>query len=182
MLLDMGYEESHFCDVRYGDPISFVMEKTAGRGTDYYFECIGRSESYEQAIKCTAPLGTVLLVGNPASDMELKKDSYRKILRNQLTLLGTWNSSFVGTTNNDDSVVPSKSIANSNLTAGPDNIGIDDWHYVVDRLTAWKSDSGSKPHFSPSQLITHRFTLEDMQAGLDIMRRKSEDYVKIMVE
>lgn len=193
MLLAMGYEESHFCDVRYSDPISFVMEKTGGRGTDYYFECIGRSESYEQAIKCTAPLGTVMLVGNPASDMELKKDAYWKILRNQLTLLGTWNSSYIGDCENkkDNIAAIAEGAANSNAAEGTEksyksqdsvDAGIDDWHYAINRLTAWKSDSDTANHFSPSQLITHRFSLEDMQVGLDIMRRKSEEYVKIMVE
>ena len=29
-----------YCDVRYGDPVSFIMDKTGGRGADYYFECI----------------------------------------------------------------------------------------------------------------------------------------------
>ncbi len=32
--------------------------------------------------------------GNPASDIELEKNLYWKILRRQLQLFGTWNSSF----------------------------------------------------------------------------------------
>ncbi len=152
MLLQMGYDEAQFCDVRYGDPVSYIHEKTAGQGADCYFECIGRSESYEQAVKCTAPLGTVMLVGNPASDMELTKETYWKILRNQITLLGTWNSSYLG-----PDVLPEG----------------DDWQYVLSRL--------SHLSFSPANLITHRFSLEDLDKGLDIMRRKSEEYVKIMI-
>lgn len=157
-LLEMGYLENQYCDVRYADPISFIKEKTAGRGADIYFECIGRSESYEQAVKCTAPLGTVMLVGNPASDMELTKDTYWQILRNQLTILGTWNSSYYGKG--------------------------DDWQYVLSRLTTWKKVSGSSsaPLFSPANLITHRFPVEALETGLDIMRRKSEEYVKIMIK
>lgn len=50
-----------------------------------------------------------MLVGNPASDMTLTKPVYWKILRNQLTVFGTWNSSF---THAED----------------------DDWHYVLERL------------------------------------------------
>lgn len=50
-----------------------------------------------------------MLVGNPASDMTFSKAVYWKILRNQLTVFGTWNSSF---------------------THSPE----DDWHYVLDRL------------------------------------------------
>ena len=163
-LLEMGYAEGDLCDVRYGEPATFIKEKTGG-GVDYYFECIGRPESYEQAIKCAAPLGKVMLVGNPAADMDLPRETYWKILRNQLTLKGTWNSSYP-----------------------------DDWTYVVERLTAWSSlreQKGDKTGDSaaadapeamtPSSLITHRFSLEDMDQGLFIMKNKSEEYIKVMV-
>jgi len=33
----------------------------------------------------------------------------------------------------------------------------------------------------PSALITHRFNLEDMDQGLSIMKNKSEEYIKVMV-
>lgn len=158
-LLEMGWPREQYCDVRYGDPVSFIMDKTGGHGADYYFECIGRSESYVQAIKCTAPLGTVMLVGNPASDMELPRDVYWKILRNQLTVKGTWNSSFMGKEANQASM--------------------DDWQYALDRIKAWKKNK--KNSYSLTQLITHRFPLVKLYDGLDIMRRKSEEYIKIMI-
>lgn len=50
-----------------------------------------------------------MFVGNPASDMVFQKAVYWKILRNQLTVLGTWNSSFTHSVE-------------------------DDWHYVMERL------------------------------------------------
>ena len=150
--LVMGGKYDNFCDVRYKDPIAFVMSISGDHGADNYFECVGRPENVEQAIKCTAPLGTVMLVGNPASDMELKKDTYWKILRNQMTVLGTWNSSFEG--------------------RGSRKKYTDDWQYVIDRLSSLKADN----------LVTHVFDLDRMSKGLDIMKRKSEDYVKIMVK
>jgi L-iditol 2-dehydrogenase len=52
-------------------------------------------------------------VGNPFSDMSLEKSVYWKILRNQLTVTGTWNSSFVHSEQ-------------------------DDWHYVLKRLESKK--------------------------------------------
>ncbi len=151
----MGYDPNHFCDVRYRDPIAYIDELTGGKKADVYFECIGRSESYAQAISCTAPLGKVMLVGNPASDMELKREVYWKILRNQMTLHGTWNSSFYGIDGDGD-----------------------DWRYALSRLAEWSGDDSS---FTPSKLITHRFNLPDLQKGLDIMKRKSEEYIKIML-
>ena len=148
----MGYEPGQFCDVRCRESESYVLEMTDGKRADIYFECIGRSESYRQAVKCTGPLGRVMLVGNPASDMELDCQTYWQILRKQLTLKGTWNSGFSGIDGNSD-----------------------DWRYVLERLTDWSME------FRPSDLITHRLELSQLQNGLDIMHRKSEEYVKIMV-
>lgn len=115
---------------------------------DYYFECVGKQETYEQAINHTAPVGKVCLVGNPYGDMELPRDIYWKILRNQLTITGTWNSSFTGE---------------------PD----DDWHYVVDRL-----ESG---RIHPECLISHSYGMDDIIKGFELMRDKSEDYIKVMM-
>ncbi len=154
-LSEMGFLRDQICDVRYAEPVSFVLAKTGGEGAEAYFECIGKSESYEQAIKCASPMGKVVLVGNPASDMELKKDTYWRILRNQLKLSGTWNSSYLG---------------------GEDTG--DDWSYVLQRLSSWKLENSC---FSPEMLITHRMTLQELEKGLDIMKSKSEDYVKIMI-
>lgn len=172
-LLDMGYKADDYCDVRYADPVSFIMEKTDGRGADYYFECIGRSECFEQAVKCAAPLGTVMLVGNPVSSMELSKDVYWKILRNQLTLLGTWNSSYLGN-------------GQGAGDAGDDYQ--DDWKFVISLLTKRpvlpvldKDGNEEYISLSPANLVTHRFPLEELDKGLSIMHRKSEEYIKIMI-
>ena len=70
-----------------------------------------------------------------------------KILRNQLTVTGTWNSSFTGEVT-------------------------DDWHMIVHLLKEKKID--------PAQFISHRYTLEELNRGFEIMRDKSEDYIKIM--
>lgn len=79
--------------------------------------------------------------------MGLDRSVYWKILRNQLTITGTWNSSF---------------------THGQE----DDWHYVIDRLI--------QKRIKPIELITHRFPLEQLVSGLEIIHGKSEDYIKIM--
>lgn len=151
-LLGMGYDDAQFCDIRVTDPEQFVLEKTGGKKADYYFECIGRSESYNQAVTLTGPLGKVMLVGNPAGDMELPREVYWKILRNQMTLKGTWNSSYP-----------------------------EDWEYVVERMSAWGMERNGSAVPDPGSLITHRFGLADMAQGLEIMRDKSEEYIKVMV-
>lgn len=107
--LKLGVEEDCYCDSRAEDVSKWLMEHTDNRGADMFFECVGRNETVSQALDLTAPAGRVMLIGNPASDMLFHKAVYWKILRRQLTVLGTWNSSF---------------------THGME----DDWHYVMERL------------------------------------------------
>ena len=74
-------------------------------GFDFFFECVGRNETLNDAITMSKSLGKIVVVGNPYSDMELKKDIYWRILRKQLTVTGTWNSSFTKEENDDWHVV-----------------------------------------------------------------------------
>lgn len=143
----MGIPSDAYCDSREQDVTRWIMEHTGGRGADAVFECVGTKETYALCVEHAAPLGKVMLVGNPFSDMSLPKDVYWKILRNQLTITGTWNSAFLG---------------------NPE----DDWSYVKKRLEERK--------IHPSELITHRLPLEELERGLRIMREKTEDYGKIM--
>ena len=107
--LALGVVETDFLDSRKNDVSSWIHAKTNGAGMDILFECIGKNETVSNAIDNTAPAGTTILVGNPHADMFLEKTVYWKILRNQLRVTGTWNSSFT-------------------------HEETDDWHYVLDRL------------------------------------------------
>ncbi|MBQ0042958.1 MAG: galactitol-1-phosphate 5-dehydrogenase [Lachnospiraceae bacterium] len=108
-LKEIGLPPENYCDSRHSDVSAFVMEKTGGNGADIFFECIGKNETVVGAVNMTKPYGEICFVGNPYSDMELPKDVYWKILRNQLHVYGTWNSSY---TREED----------------------DDWHMVLDYL------------------------------------------------
>ena len=59
---------------------------------------------------------------------------------------------------------------NSSFTHEPD----DDWHYVFERL--------EQGRICPSELISHRYSLEEIDKGFHIMRDKTQDYIKIMAE
>lgn len=107
--MEMGLPPSSYCDSRRQDCVGWLMERTGGRGADAVFECVGKNETYAQAVDSAACEGRICLVGNPASDMGLERETYWKILRRQLTVTGAWNSSF---------------------TRGPE----DDWHYALERL------------------------------------------------
>ncbi len=61
---------------------------------DIVFECVGKSVTIEHAIKVCQTSGVVILIGNPDGDVQISKDLYWKILKKQISLKGTWNSSF----------------------------------------------------------------------------------------
>lgn len=115
---------------------------------DVVFECVGKAETLQAAVSATAPSGKVMLVGNPYADMTLPRDLYWKILRNQLTIKGTWNSSYRLEEN-------------------------DDWNYIISLMKENKLNTDI--------LITHRFSLEELNKGFEIMRDKSENYIKCMM-
>lgn len=145
---EVGIPNMYFCDSKKQDAEQWILEQTSGLGVDVFFECVGRNETIESAFRCTAPGGKVQMVGNPLSDITFDKQTYWKLLRNQLTLKGSWNSSF---THNKK----------------------DDWHYVLEKLQEGK--------IAPERLVTHNLDFTNLKKGLDIMKDKSEDYVKVMV-
>ena len=61
-------------------------------------------------------MGTVQMVGNSYGDVKLDKAVYWKILQNQLTIRGSWNSSFT-------------------------HEEADDWHYVLQCLAEMRIES-----------------------------------------
>lgn len=109
MICRLGIDGINFCDSRKQEVYSWVMEHTQGAGAEVFFECVGRNETVRDAICGTAPGGSVQMIGNPASDMTFDRNTYWVLLRNQLNVLGSWNSSYTHDMR-------------------------DDWHYVLDRL------------------------------------------------
>lgn len=121
-VLKLGIPEDRYCDSQKQDVDAWIEEQTDAKGVDVFFECVGKNDTIVQAICNTAPGGTVQLIGNPAGDIQLEKNVYWKILRNQLTVRGSWNSSFI----HEDT---------------------DDWHYVIQRL----ADGGIHPEMLITQ-------------------------------
>jgi L-iditol 2-dehydrogenase len=112
-VLQLGLNEENYCDSCSENMVDWIMKHTDNAGAAVFFECVGKNETVEQSLKCMAPSGRICMVGNPYSDMVLKKDVYWKILRNQLVVTGSWNSSFTGDKD-------------------------DDWHYCLKRLEQGK--------------------------------------------
>lgn len=106
----MGIPAGNYCDSKNENVDQWLKEKTNSLGADVFFECVGKNETINQAVNNTAAGGKIMLVGNPYSDISMDKSVYWKILRNQITVTGTWNSSFTEDKN-------------------------DDWNYVLNKLS-----------------------------------------------
>lgn len=78
-----------------------ILKLTNGCGVDAVMDCVATSESLMDALACVKAGGQIVVVGNPKGDIEIDKNSYWKILRKQLRLTGTWNSSFTHSKEDD---------------------------------------------------------------------------------
>ena len=87
-------------DIR--ETVSFIQKHTDDQGVDIVIDCIGSSSSLTDALNAAAPGGQVLIVANPQGDLQLDKMSYWQILRKQIHMIGTWNSSFDPEAESDD--------------------------------------------------------------------------------
>lgn len=117
MAAKQGIPTEDYCDSRRESADEWLQKASGGQGADVIFECVGKQDTISQAVRNVVPGGRVQLVGNPASDIQLERNDYWKILRNQLTVRGSWNSSFT----HDDA---------------------DDWHYVLNLLALKRVDPG----------------------------------------
>ncbi len=96
--------------------VSDVIYRNTGRKkADVAMEFVGNSESITTTLDVVKKGGRVVLTGNPSGDILLKRDTYWKILRGELTIQGTWNSSFNANKNEWNTVI--KYIANGMLPA-----------------------------------------------------------------
>lgn len=66
----------------------------ADKKYDVVVEGAGAPSALQGAIESAKPFGRLVLMGNAARDMDLPQPVYQQILRKQLTLAGTWNSSY----------------------------------------------------------------------------------------
>ena len=90
----LGVSEEEYCDIHTSDAQKWIFDQTGENGVDVFFECVGKNETISLGLQVVTAGGKVQLVGNPAGDMQFSKSLYWKILRKQISLYGTWNSSF----------------------------------------------------------------------------------------
>ncbi len=139
-------------------------------GADLFFECVGKNECLNLGIDVSAPMGRIVTVGNPYGDVFLTRDTYWEILRRQLSVLGTWNSSFTL----GKKIVGNRTIGHSNEDKEfKEKTSLDDWEYALSHIENFP--------IRPAELITHKYTLSELRSGLELMRDKKEPYCKVMI-
>lgn len=83
------------------DAAAGIKKLTNGRGADVAVEGAGVSAALEQCLKCTRMFGNVVAMGNPIREMTLTQKGYWELLRKQLKISGTWNTSYNSFPTND---------------------------------------------------------------------------------
>lgn len=96
----LGFE--NFINRKKVDAVEAVLEMTGGQGADISIECTGYGSVLCDCLNVAKRGGDILAVGNPHSDVHLDRDTYWKLLRKQLRITGTWNSSFIPEYDKDD--------------------------------------------------------------------------------
>ncbi len=87
----LGFETVNPAEENIPDAIKRI---TGSDGADVTFEAVGSNIAIENAVRSTGALGRIVLVGNPEGDLNMPKDVYWSILRKQITVAGSWNSSY----------------------------------------------------------------------------------------
>ena len=94
-----------YCNSSHEDPVKWVMNMTDGSGADLAIEAVGIATTACNCLESAASGGKVLFVGNPHGDYTFPQNTYWQILRKQLTVFGTWNSSYDNTRKSDWNIV-----------------------------------------------------------------------------
>ncbi|MBQ2767297.1 MAG: galactitol-1-phosphate 5-dehydrogenase [Clostridia bacterium] len=96
--MSMGAASVAYADIderklAFAEEMGFTRQ-AEGERYDVIIEGAGAPSALQGAIAAAEPFGRLVLMGNAARDMDIPQPVYQQILRKQLTLSGTWNSSY----------------------------------------------------------------------------------------
>jgi L-iditol 2-dehydrogenase len=94
---ELGF--THTVNSKSADAAEYIRDITNGKGADVCLEAAGVTAAAEGCFMAAKTFGKVVLMGNPAKNMDISQNAYWEILRKQLTLKGSWNSSYNDTRN-----------------------------------------------------------------------------------
>jgi len=90
---DVYYFDIDSRKIEFAKTLDF-KEYEEGVKIDCVIEGTGHSGAIERCLAAIKPFGKIVLMGNPAGDVTFSQKTYWYILRKELTVLGTWNSSY----------------------------------------------------------------------------------------
>jgi L-iditol 2-dehydrogenase/galactitol-1-phosphate 5-dehydrogenase len=88
-------------NARGKDPPTSVFQQTGGRGADLVAEACGLPGTFVQAIQSAGRSAQILFLGNIRGQFVIGEKDFSTILRKELKIFGTWNSSIVPRGNNE---------------------------------------------------------------------------------
>ena len=120
----LGFQ--HAFDVKDAnqDAVDIVNAHTAGqneatKGAHIAIEAAGVPQTYRDALGSVRHNGSVILLGNPIADVTLPATLISQLMRREVTLLGTWNSDYSTTGNDDDWRAVLQAMASGQLSLAP---------------------------------------------------------------
>jgi L-iditol 2-dehydrogenase len=79
-------------DSRKVDAAQAIREATSDKGAEVSIETAGVAHTQEQCLRIAKKKGRVLYLGTAHKDVVIPPGSFERIIRNELTILGSWNS------------------------------------------------------------------------------------------
>lgn len=106
-------------DSREVDPPEVVAQATDGQGAHVCIEGAGVPATLRHALAGARRGGRVVLLGNPAADVTLPAGLISQLMRREVTILGTWNSDYSISGNDDDWRTVLQALAAGRLQVDP---------------------------------------------------------------
>jgi L-iditol 2-dehydrogenase len=100
MARELGFQQVF--NSREVDPVSSLNELTAGEGAHVCVESAGVPVTFLHALAGTRRGGRVVILGNPSGDVTLPAALISQAMRREIDLVGTWNSEYSTSGNDDD--------------------------------------------------------------------------------
>lgn len=79
-------------DATGADALARIREATGGHGADVVFETAGNNAGRELAVQAARKQATLLLYGSAHHDVVFKPATFERVLRQELNIVGSWNS------------------------------------------------------------------------------------------
>ena len=96
----LGFDNTYNTSI--DEPVDVINTETQGKGAYICIEAAGAPQTYLYALASVRRGGSVVLLGNPDTDVTLPASLISQVMRREISILGTWNSDYSISGNDDD--------------------------------------------------------------------------------